>query len=189
MSKAFTREDDTADDAPVVPRPTLGAVVRLTHDAVTRLRAEAASTDDTARRRLLTEALERATLVPEGAPDRVVLGARVTVESDAEGRREHRLVSRVERRLAGRSRAARSGARRRGGGRPTARAHHAARHRRRGVTTSSDGRYLRLGPGVYTHRVLERSNRQGRKGRKGEGDFEGWQIEPTRRPFVPIPPS
>ncbi len=102
MSKAFTREDDTADDAPVVPRPTLGAVVRLTHDAVTRLRAEAASTDDTARRRLLTEALERATLVPEGAPDRVVLGARVTVESDAEGRREQRLVSPEEFELTGR---------------------------------------------------------------------------------------
>ncbi len=101
MSKAFTKEDDTVDDTPVVPRPTLGAVVRLTRDAVTRLRAEAATTDDPSRRQLLTEALERATLVPDGTPTRVVLGARVTVESDAEGWREQLLVSPEEFELTG----------------------------------------------------------------------------------------
>ncbi|MDO9021790.1 MAG: GreA/GreB family elongation factor [Deltaproteobacteria bacterium] len=102
MSKAFTKEDDTADDAPVVPLPTLGPVVRLTRDAVTLLRAEAARTDDPARRRLLAEAVDRATVVPEGIPDRVRLGARVTVESDAEGRREELLVSPEEFELTGR---------------------------------------------------------------------------------------
>lgn len=102
MSKAFTREDDHADDAPVVPPTTLGALVRLTRDATNQLRAEAAVADDPARRRLLTAALDRATLVPEGTPARVVLGARVTVESDAEGRREELLVSPEEFELTGR---------------------------------------------------------------------------------------
>ncbi len=102
MSKAFTREDDAVDAAPIVARPPLAAVLRLTRGATDLLRAEAATTDDLARRELLTEALGRAVLVPADPPTRVVLGARVTVESDAEGRREESLVSPEEFELTGR---------------------------------------------------------------------------------------
>jgi transcription elongation GreA/GreB family factor len=102
MSKAFTREDDAVDAAPIVARPPLAAVLRLTRGATDLLRAEAATTDNLARRELLTEALGRAVLVPAGPPTRVVLGARVTVESDAEGRREESLVSPEEFELTGR---------------------------------------------------------------------------------------
>lgn len=102
MSKAFTREDDRPDDPPIAPRPSLGEVVRLTRDALARLRAELATTDDPPRRALLADALGRATIVPDGAPSRVVLGARVTVESDAERRREELLVSPEEFELTGR---------------------------------------------------------------------------------------
>jgi len=102
MSKAFTREDDAVDAAPIVPRPALAAIVRLTRGATDLLRAEAATTDDLARRKLLTEALDRAVLVPADPSACVVLGARVTVESDAEGRREESLVSPEEFELTGR---------------------------------------------------------------------------------------
>ena len=102
MSKAFTREDDAVDAAPIVARPPLAAVLRLTRGATDLLRAEAATTDDLARRELLTEALGRAVLVPADPPTRVVLGSRVTVESDAEGRREESLVSPEEVVLTGR---------------------------------------------------------------------------------------
>jgi transcription elongation GreA/GreB family factor len=100
MSKAFTKED--VDEAPVVPaRPPTPDVVRLTRGGIARLRAEAPSTDDDARRRRIDEALARAVVVPAEAPDRVVLGARVTVDSDAEGERAESLVSPEEFELTG----------------------------------------------------------------------------------------
>lgn len=101
MSKAFTKEDD-ADPGPLVPaRPPTPGVVRLTRGGLARLRAEAETTDDPARRQRLDEALARAAVVPAEAPDRVVLGARVTVDSDDGGGREESLVSPEEFELTG----------------------------------------------------------------------------------------
>lgn len=103
MSKAFTREDDAGDEPLVPPRPPTTGAVRLTRGALAALREEVARTDDPARRQRVAEALQRAVVVPEEAqaPARVVLGARVTVASDAQGAREESLVSPEEFELTG----------------------------------------------------------------------------------------
>jgi len=102
MSKAFTKEDSDAPEAPVrrrgVPVPTDGLNF-VTPDGERALRAELASlgpgTEDRARE--LAEHL--ATAVPMGPPDdraRVGFGATVTVEDDDGKRTTYRLVGAIE---------------------------------------------------------------------------------------------
>ncbi|HUQ03630.1 MAG TPA: GreA/GreB family elongation factor [Kofleriaceae bacterium] len=97
MSKAFTREDDGAPEAPLrrpglpVPVPNL-----VTADGLATLRAELASNPPEERARELAEHLATARTVAPQDRDVVGFGATVTVE-DAEGQRaRYRIVGAIE---------------------------------------------------------------------------------------------
>jgi len=108
MSKAFTREDDAADDGlPDVPEAELplGAKNLITPEGARRLRAElqalmthAGADPAVARRaRSLARRVESFEVTaPPAHPDRVVFGTTVTLRDESDRERRYRLVGRDE---------------------------------------------------------------------------------------------
>jgi len=97
MSKAFTREDDTAPAPPVVRRgvsvPTPNPV---TADGLRALRAELAAGASGDRARELADHLATAMVLEPTDRGAVGFGARVTVVDDAGRRSTYRLVGAIE---------------------------------------------------------------------------------------------
>lgn len=103
MSKAFTKEDDTAPEAPLPPRlPAGDGPLLLTPEGHRALRDELAersraSTPDASRIAWLTAVLDAAEVVtPPAAPERASFGVWVEVEDEDGDRQVWRLVGPVE---------------------------------------------------------------------------------------------
>jgi transcription elongation factor GreB len=101
LSKAFTKEDDGAGDATVLPVDDWPAGVKnyVTPAGMTALRAALESTTDPRRRAALMQRLEAAEVIDpaaisdgDGGDKRVRFGATVTIEDDDGNERDLRIV-------------------------------------------------------------------------------------------------